>query len=182
MITPDLVKEYFDEMANAAGCTLVRELAKGPRPPYPLMSYKILLNNVSPDYTQSQAYEAGTPDENGDRRKLTRTLLNTATVSVSFRALNNLNQAATAATTAFRWAISYAGRRVAEDGGFVVRYISSAPEDRTVALDGQDYEDRWGFDVRIDSILQSEEQIEVIEHVVIDFETPDGEEQIEVTT
>lgn len=168
MIDRSKIVEWLKPMAAATNATLVREEQDAQMPlTYPILSYKIINTNSDSGHKAVIGQEVGTPDGDGDRVKRTVSWGDRATVSITFRANNDLPTVYNAANAAFLWIRSQAAKLKAEELGLVVKNISPSVEDRTVSLADLSYDNQMGFDLRIDARAKLEEQIEQVSTITI---------------
>lgn len=171
MITIDKIKPYMVGLATASGCNLHRESQKGDRPPYPVMTYRIISAPVDDDWMEFRSSESV-----AEGAQITGSRRASGTVSLNFLSPTQ-TAAETAARAGFGWIMSVAARDIAAPSEIVVRQIGAAPEDRTAQLESGNFECRVGFDVRIDTVFVRQETTERIDQITItggpDGETPD---------
>lgn len=165
MITSSAIKAYLQAMASAASCSFVREEQTTARPTYPIMSYKIITNVIGSDRSTVRVQVDADDDVNGPRVGIKQSRSARATISLTFRSKESLSQAEAAALLAYKWTMSLAGKAAAKTAGIVPRLINTAIQDRTFLMGSGEFENRVGFDIRVDGRLVHDETVEAAQSV-----------------
>lgn len=164
MIDFDRLRQVIEKMAEATTpLKIVRAGQNGPRPAYPLATYKVMqLNGWQPhQYFTSDALKEG------DATTIVVSKFETlkVTISLNFSDFGKPDAIWAAAKKAKDWLTSTAGEEFCETLEIVPRILGDI-NDRSAFME-TDNELRIGFDIRLDCDNVTTEELEAMSKVVI---------------
>lgn len=170
MIPIENIIAIIKGMADDIGLTFTRADQQGKHPAYPFLSYKVISSNEeSPHQNIRDIIENVENDSSADIKLYQKS---EAIISLTFLDKNRVDRIQEAADNALNYFKSIPARELAIDNEIVVQIISPSIEDRTIYQESF-FENKIGFDIRLDYTGLYTQTIEGVETITIENERDD---------
>jgi hypothetical protein len=178
MIPTNVIDEWFDKAGTAIGLTFMaadQDIESKNRPDYPFGTYKVLTDAQRNARGYEKTYA---PDPGGEKITETKRKRSNATISVNF-----VGKSGTPELVDFcNSFIDFVDDQEFKDAQNATYYdalfdpldvypIDPEGDDRTVFLDGVQYESKWGVDINFDYCRSVAKTIDALARIEIDNET-----------
>ena len=173
MISLDKIQNILTGISSNIGASFIRADQQGKHPSYPFFSYKIISSNEeSPHQNIREVIENSVDSSSTDIKLYGKS---EAIVSLTFLDENRIDRIQVLASNALNYLKSILARELAIENEITVLIISPSIEDRTVYQESF-FENKLGFDIRLDYSGLYVQTIEAVETITIENERDDVEQ------
>lgn len=167
MIPFENIKTILKGISDEIGIAFIRADQQGDHTTYPFFSYKILSSAEESTYQNiREVVENIEDDTNADVKTYHKS---EATISITFLDKNRIDRIYNAAGAAFDYLKSIDCKQLAKENEITLQLISPVVEDRTIYQESF-FENKIGFDIRMDYTGLYTQTIEGIEEITIERE------------